>query len=457
MGFPGMCGPAFPASPASLVAACQQSNKIRASDLEYWWPGGPHFQAGINGGVITQALNITAATNASPIVFTTDKPHGFLAGDSVTIKGINGNTNGNTTGTVAASPGSTTFSLTGVNGNATYQGGGTAQGPKTNGESADMWNIAGAGCMTEITLILNNVLTFNDSQLWIYIDGDVAGSPSIQIALCDICGLHNSILLSIDGLYDWGKKVIGNSPPLKTDHMELQFTATDLFNQVPTSGIRLVIKYPIPFSTACRATLFQCGSFDNTSTNTWVIAEYTNQVVTNLRFNCQTLPVMTKDGTSPIGQFNVCATGADYTLFSSGNNKPGWVVGTGISFESFANDSTGSTVLERNVYAFRDGESSASYKSSGMEDYFNSCNYFGNMPFQQLNGAYLSFGRPSGTGNGQYSADLAFYNIFKDNLQSDGGGLGYNLNVTLKSMYQPDGSARVLSSANMRSWTFFYQ
>ena len=68
---------------------------------------------------------ITGATNASPIVITTDGPNVFWNGATLVIHGVTGNTAAN--GTWAITPlTSTTFSLNGSAGNGAYTGGGRA-------------------------------------------------------------------------------------------------------------------------------------------------------------------------------------------------------------------------------------------------------------------------------------------------------------------------------------------
>lgn len=68
---------------------------------------------------------ITAATNATPIVVTTAGTHGYTTGDSVKVVEVLGNTNANGTRVITVLS-STTFSLDGSTGNSTYTGGGYA-------------------------------------------------------------------------------------------------------------------------------------------------------------------------------------------------------------------------------------------------------------------------------------------------------------------------------------------
>lgn len=71
----------------------------------------------------TVLLDVTAATNASPIVVTTDGAHGMATGDKVYIYDVVGNPATNGFWTIT-STGSTTFSLDGSTGNGTYSKGG---------------------------------------------------------------------------------------------------------------------------------------------------------------------------------------------------------------------------------------------------------------------------------------------------------------------------------------------
>lgn len=67
--------------------------------------------------------SITGATNASPIVITSNG-HGLVTGQRVTISGVGGNTAANGTFVVTVLT-SNTFSLDGSTGNGTYTSGGT--------------------------------------------------------------------------------------------------------------------------------------------------------------------------------------------------------------------------------------------------------------------------------------------------------------------------------------------
>lgn len=79
------------------------------------------------------ALSITAATNANPIVCTTNVPHGLTSGQYVVIAGALGNTAANGTFLVTVLS-STTFSIP-VAGNGAYTGGGSIISLISNGEN----------------------------------------------------------------------------------------------------------------------------------------------------------------------------------------------------------------------------------------------------------------------------------------------------------------------------------
>jgi hypothetical protein len=78
------------------------------------------------GGAYGSTVSISGATNASPIVITTSSAHGLTTNDIVTVASVGGNTNANGTWQITVLS-STTFSLIGSSGNATYTSGGTVQ------------------------------------------------------------------------------------------------------------------------------------------------------------------------------------------------------------------------------------------------------------------------------------------------------------------------------------------
>lgn len=87
----------------------------------------PHTVAKLS--IVNQSFAISGATNATPIVITTDNPHGWLTGFMVGILGVNGNTAANS---AAGNPwtitvtGPTTFSLNTSIGSGAYTNGGEA-------------------------------------------------------------------------------------------------------------------------------------------------------------------------------------------------------------------------------------------------------------------------------------------------------------------------------------------
>jgi hypothetical protein len=441
-------------SPGTLRQALADNvGNVKAQRREYWWPGHVHYQAGINSGAIGQAFNVTGATNVNPIKVTTDKAHGLTTGDAVTIKGVMGNTAANVSGVTVHVVDTTSFTLDATAGNGAYTDGGTVQTPKTNGESADIFNISGAGIVTNLTLILGSALTQNDCQLWIYVDGE--STASLKIPMCQLLGLSNGVSWNTGAsAFDQSAKLRGNGH-WATQNIDVSHLAYDDWNEAAGSSCRASLQYPVPFTNGCRATLFQCGSSDNTSTNTWAITSYTSDVQSPLRLKCQTTPTLLSDGTTPYTQSST-AGGADLTLMSLAAGQAGYIVGHGLSFDSWNSDSTAPTPLERNLYIFRDQEAVASYQSSGTEDFFNSCFYFRNLSNAQLDGVNLYYWGPGSTGNSRYAATIALCSVFKDILQTD-QSIKFTDGVTLKWMYGPDGAARVGSNANVRSWTLYYQ
>ncbi len=77
---------------------------------------------------VADAINVTAATNATPVVVTTAAAHGLVTGDAVWIRNGKGNTavNGTHTITVVST---TTFQLDNSVGNGTYTNDGSASNP----------------------------------------------------------------------------------------------------------------------------------------------------------------------------------------------------------------------------------------------------------------------------------------------------------------------------------------
>jgi hypothetical protein len=86
---------------------------------------GPYTSGGTFGNPLGES--VVGATNASPIVITTNGPHGLISGSTVAISGVVGNTGANGTFTVTAiSP--TQFSLDGSSGTGAYSSGGSVTG-----------------------------------------------------------------------------------------------------------------------------------------------------------------------------------------------------------------------------------------------------------------------------------------------------------------------------------------
>jgi len=116
---------------SGTVSLTGQTNLSRSSDPalpkngDLWYNAtGNTFKAGV------QIANVTGATNASPIVITTDAVHGRSTGNTVFLASVGGNTAANGAFTITVT-GPTTFSLNGTAGNGAYTSGGTVGIAKT--------------------------------------------------------------------------------------------------------------------------------------------------------------------------------------------------------------------------------------------------------------------------------------------------------------------------------------
>ncbi len=475
-------GPALPPSPALLKMQLAQGFARKLSVRhERWWTGSVAYQ----GGTVTQAYNIVATSNTSPDILTLDKPAGTgnapaidnagTTGTQVFIRGMAGDTGPNaTTCYVTTAPSKTGFSdqmhvacysnsnlSTPIAGNGTLADGGTMGVGTTNGadrgsngESADLWNVSGSGCMTAIDLICGLNFEQFDSVLWIYVDGDVAGSPSLKIPFCDLFA-SNYVAQNGSGPA-WGYNKITGNQLFTSDDFDLELNAWDNFTGASIGGMRIRFKYPIPFSTGCRATIMHRGSSDNNSANYYLIAEYTPDVTSPLRLKAATFPALSTTTSTDRNAGTTTSAGSDFTMLNLGAGNSGWIAGTCMSMLSFANDSTGSTIFERNVYFAKDGESPPSYQSSGTEDYFGSSYYWGGANHFQGNGCFGVFLREGGTISAV--TDTAYAVLFRDNLQADSGGFRFSNGCTMKWVAGPDNGAGIVqSSASCRSTVLYYQ
>lgn len=105
------------------------------------------FITGQSGFVsFADTKNVTAATNASPIVITSAN-HGLTTGTLVTITGVGGNTAANGTFVITRID-ANTFSLNGSSGNGSYTSGG-------------VWNITG---LYRVTLTLTNTNGYDSGK-----------------------------------------------------------------------------------------------------------------------------------------------------------------------------------------------------------------------------------------------------------------------------------------------------
>lgn len=91
-------------------------------------------------GAMLQDLSVSAASNAVPIVITTQLPHGLANGARVRIDGVGGNTAANGPWVVTVT-GTTTFELNGSTGNGTYTTGGKVSYSFLDGTGTLVWTL----------------------------------------------------------------------------------------------------------------------------------------------------------------------------------------------------------------------------------------------------------------------------------------------------------------------------
>lgn len=96
--------------------------------------------------------DVTGASNTAPITLTTSGTHGFVTGDTVTVRNVEGNTAANGSWTVTA-PTDTTLVLDGSKGNGRYTGGGTV----ATGDLLYRWSTV-VGGLVQYAIILAVVL-----------------------------------------------------------------------------------------------------------------------------------------------------------------------------------------------------------------------------------------------------------------------------------------------------------
>jgi len=104
------------------------------------------IQLRLGNGIALSPLTVIGATNATPIVITTNAAHGIPVNDVdvVTIAGVGGNTAANGTWIIQALS-ATTFRLRGSVGNANFTTGGTATRNDTYSLIAELTNLSDAG------------------------------------------------------------------------------------------------------------------------------------------------------------------------------------------------------------------------------------------------------------------------------------------------------------------------
>lgn len=107
--------------------------QLNASPAGYDWSAGFGGAHGLlrnpQTGNFNRASIITNATNATPIVVTTEEAHGYTTGESLIIRQVEGNTAANSEAAIVTVLSPTTFSIDGSVGNGAYTNGGIAIGP----------------------------------------------------------------------------------------------------------------------------------------------------------------------------------------------------------------------------------------------------------------------------------------------------------------------------------------
>jgi hypothetical protein len=123
----------------------------------------------------TVVLNVTAATNTTPIQITTASPHGYVTGASVTIANVGGNTNANGVSVITVtSP--TSFVLNGSAGNAPYTTGGTSTYNVLQSPFTCVVQSNGASSFIRLNGVQYNGTLSNITISDIYLGADVGGS-----------------------------------------------------------------------------------------------------------------------------------------------------------------------------------------------------------------------------------------------------------------------------------------
>jgi hypothetical protein len=180
--------------PVAQLLATQDPNKLVST-----YSGGPLVEAAglsaLKGGTIlamraatvtpgaivipnAAVPNLSAATNATPIVCTTGTPHGLTTGNVVTVAGVTGNTNANGTKRVNVLS-ATTFELVGSAGNGVFGGTGTV--------------VAGAGVFTGSGTSVVTVTGTPVDDMYIMLDiltGGTVGTSGILFRVSFDAGRH---------------------------------------------------------------------------------------------------------------------------------------------------------------------------------------------------------------------------------------------------------------------------
>lgn len=321
-------------------------------------------------------------------------------------------------------------------------------GPNANSDSADLFTLTGAGVINSITYIIGAKGLAYDGLLDIYLNGDA--SPTIRLRLCDLLLFRGNMDYSSTAAYDQANVKIGNAK-FFTDNYELEYAMFNTYGSAAISGIRVCLRYPIPYSNGARMVIHNGTATDyRGQTNNWCMCEYTNDVASSLRFRAASLPTI--DGSAqPSSDQNVNYNAtSDFLSLSAGN--AGWIAGLLCIAISQGNSAGSDAILERDLFAYRDGEGTASFQTSGFEDAFDTCFFNSYEVKGNTRHAFVSMFRPGSAGTKQ-----TLWCSFKDWLGSI-GGISFSNGVTLRSEVQPDLAAGRITSAAAPGYhtTVFY-
>lgn len=192
----------------------------------------------------------------------------------------------------------------------------------------------GPGVIQNIWLTITEQHVARAAQLRVYVDGEEAASIDV-----DMGNLGTALFLS--GAWNSGW----------CQHM-WSARSSD------TSPTGLVFRYPIPYSTSVKITLYNPVNYTSAFSSQVL---YENGVDIPIRLKSRCVPWIT-----PI------TGGSEYTHINLTETE-GWLVYNCLTMQG----SGSNLMLESNMKIYIDGESTPSLESTGTEDWFDDCWYFG--------------------------------------------------------------------------------